>query len=106
MSRDVQFSPDTGLQILGNTSSTVQYSVVGDTTNMEYSVVGPKTVSSQVSQMIVVIICIVACYNLVLASLSHNNYTWTFSTSQVDLTHNDDYVVIIVNIINFTSSMQ
>ena len=72
---DVQFSPDTGLQILGNTSSTVQYSVVGDTTNMEYSVVGPKTVSSQVSQMIVVIICIVACYNLVLASLSHNNYT-------------------------------
>ena len=56
--------------------------------------------------MIVVIICIVACYNLVLASLSHNNGTWTFSTSQVDLTHNDDYVVIIVNIINFTSSMQ
>ena len=28
---------------------------------------------------------------------------WTFSTSQVDLTHNDDYVVTIVNIINFTT---
>ena len=28
---------------------------------------------------------------------------WTFSTSQVDLTHNDDYVVTIVNIINFTN---
>ena len=27
----------------------------------------------------------------------------TFSTSQVDLTHNDDYVVTIVNIINITS---
>ena len=48
---DVQFSPDTGLEIRGNTSSTVQYSVVGDTTNMEYSVVGPKTASSQVSQI-------------------------------------------------------
>ena len=28
---------------------------MGDTTNMEYSIVGPKTVSSQVSQMIVVV---------------------------------------------------
>ena len=28
---------------------------------------------------------------------------WTFSTSQVDLTHNDDYVVTIVNIINITT---
>ena len=28
---------------------------------------------------------------------------WTFSTSQVDLTHNDDYVVTIVDIINFTT---
>ena len=50
---DVQFPPDTGLEIRGNTSSTVQYSVVGDTTNMEYSVVGPKTVSSQVSQYMI-----------------------------------------------------
>ena len=49
---DVEFSPDTGLEIRGNTSSTVQYSVVGDTTNMEYSVVGPKTASSQVSQIV------------------------------------------------------
>ena len=46
---DLQISPSSGLEILGNTSSTVQYSVVGDTTNMEYSVVGPGTVSSQVS---------------------------------------------------------
>ena len=50
---DVQFSPDSGLEIRGNTSSTVQYSVVGDTTNMEYSVVGPKTASSQVSQIVI-----------------------------------------------------
>ena len=27
----------------------------------------------------------------------------SFSTSQVDLTHNDDYVVTIVNIINITT---
>ena len=52
MYTDVQFSPDSGLEIRGNTSSTVQYSVVGDTTNMEYSVVGPKTASSQVSQIV------------------------------------------------------
>ena len=45
----MQFSPDAGLKIQGNTS-TVQYSVVGDTPNMEYSVVGPKTNISQVSQ--------------------------------------------------------
>ena len=46
---DIQLPPSSGLEILGNTSSTVQYSVVGDTTNMEYSVV---TVSSQVSQIV------------------------------------------------------
>ena len=43
----MQFSPDAGLTIQGNTN-TVQYSVVGDTPNMEYSVVGPKTNTSQV----------------------------------------------------------
>ena len=47
----MQFSPDAGLTIQGNTN-TVQYSVVGDTPNMEYSVVGPKTNTSQVSQHI------------------------------------------------------
>ena len=30
-------------------------------------------------------------------------WRWTFSMSQVDLTHNDDYVVTIVNIINITT---
>ena len=32
-----------------------------------------------------------------------NTSHWSFSTSQVDLTHNDDYVVTIVNIINITT---